>query len=109
MNTHILISIKDIEEFKKELKNETSGDKYEDFYLQGKLRAIQYLENIGKQISLDEKDIEDKALEYFKRAEPEVWANYAKLFNAQSDNLKRYKGDKSYILQAYKQALKDLL
>jgi len=70
---------------------------------------LMQLDKIGKQISLNEEDIEAKALEYFKRAEPEVWARYTKLFNQQSDKRKTYSGDKDHVLKAYKQALKDLL
>ena len=49
-----------------------------------------------------EDDVDKLALDYFKLAEPEIYANTFKLANLQSERKKEYNGDKVYIVNAFK-------
>lgn len=96
--THILISIKDIEklllEYQKEIKEAAqSQDKTKFTKFVGKHYGLKRVYDIGKQISLDEKDVEEKAKTHFPFKGFENSNNSAK-------ELGRI---------GYKQALKDLL
>lgn len=108
MNTHLLIPIINVEVKIQQLQLAllngciTDEERYQLPFLKS-LLATQ------KQISLDEKDIEERAINFFKKNEPAIYAKYAKLFNTQLDRRREYNDDKAHILNAYKQALKDLL
>ncbi len=84
MNTHILIPIKDIEELLAHAR--ANVKEFGQDWLRA-ADAYSFIKVSGKQISLDEKDIEEKATEY--------------AFGVNSKN--------SSMVGAYKQALKDLL
>lgn len=64
MKTHIIIPIKDIEERIKKLSRDIeifSGNEYNHDFIKGRIAELQEQMIRGKQISLDEKDIEKKA------------------------------------------------
>lgn len=91
MNTHIIIPIKDFEELvatAKEMIKTTKLAAIQDQYI-GAENTLAYLKLIGKQISLDEKDIEEKAQKIYPALDFR-YRNFPKK-------------------EAYKQALKDLL
>lgn len=61
MSKYIIISVENVEDYKSELEKEKVTDEYEKFYLQGKLRAVATLLDKGKEISLDDESIKQKA------------------------------------------------
>ncbi len=63
MNTHILILIKDIEELIKQVKKVPKyADDYEEGVAYGKKDILEDILTQGKQISLNEKEIGEKAV-----------------------------------------------
>lgn len=109
MNTHILISIKDIDERINHLKKELTFT-YKDYktaigtysrhqhaFLMSLSRGVINDEIMGKQISLDEKDIEEN--NYMDKAK-----NLAEMNNYAKDNDTFLHG----VIVGYKQALLDL-
>lgn len=97
MNTHILIPIKDIEDriktlaLKRDNEHKKGNDK-SALRIEYTIVEITSIFESAKKISLDEKDIEDKAL------------NYHASINTESKTVNNY-----FKYEGYKQALKDLL
>lgn len=111
--THILIKISDIEDRIIELqknRQESAKDRTEHGKLQflrwsGKIAELKYFLTSGKQISLDEKDIEERAIN--SHPVPKKIGNRGVQYSTflgknPHKGLKKWK-------QAYKQALKDLI
>ena len=98
MNTHILISIEDVKDkialYKEDIKtSENGGDSIRAAAFSHMLSELEDILKIGKQISLNEEDIEEKA--------------WKALENSQEDFSDDTSG--SYLFrQGVKQALKDL-
>ena len=97
MNTHVLISIESLEGTIKnaEITMEALTDIYSVQYVKGQIAQLQHYLKYGKQISLDEKGIDEK----LKLLYPEV------CHNDTIQTVYLWSGRN----EGYKQALKDLL
>ena len=94
MNTHLIIPIKDIESFiaKKDALAKSADDFNVKTEIYATITGMEQTLKLGKQISLDEKDIEEKAEKYGRGND---WPDDRSIY--------------SELKQGYKQALKDLL